>query len=40
MGALVKTVTTSANEEVNISDLSAGLYFARVRNSYVKFVVY
>ena len=40
MGALVKTVNTSSNEEVNISDLSAGLYFARVRNSYVKFVVY
>lgn len=40
LGALVKTVTTSANEEVNINDLSSGLYFARVNNSYVKFVVY
>ncbi|MBO7577185.1 MAG: T9SS type A sorting domain-containing protein, partial [Bacteroidales bacterium] len=39
MGAFVKRVAISANEEVNISDLSAGLYLARVGNACVRFVV-
>lgn len=40
LGVLAKTVHASAHQEVNVADLSPGLYFARVRSSYLKFVVY
>ena len=38
MGALVKVVNTNADEEIGISDLSAGLYFVRCGNITMRFL--
>lgn len=40
LGMLVKSLNASADLEVDISDLASGVYFAQVRDSYLKFVVY
>ena len=39
LGTLVKSVSSSC-EEINISDLAAGVYFINVDHTYVKFMVY
>lgn len=39
LGTLVKSVPSS-REEINISDLAAGVYFINVDHTYVKFMVY
>lgn len=39
LGTLVKSVSSS-REEINISDLAAGVYFINVDHTYVKFMVY
>ena len=38
MGALVKVVNTNADEEIGISELSAGLYFVRCGNATMHFL--
>ncbi|MCR5014936.1 MAG: T9SS type A sorting domain-containing protein [Bacteroidales bacterium] len=40
MGALVKNVNADANTDINVSDLAAGVFFAKVDRRYFKFVIF